>query len=118
MSTSLQLIRGYPTHLAKRQAIITEEDGDEAWAQLQEPLSTHSPGIVPPLLAPLVIASPFGSGKRAVLQQLLRLLPVLAVPRILTTRPRADGSTGAAAKGMQYKHIVAVGMCSQCLCLM
>lgn len=52
---------------------------------------------MPPLLLPLVVAAPFGSGKRIVLQKLCNLLPhVFAVPKVVTSRPKSssDSSEG------------------------
>jgi guanylate kinase len=80
--------------LAAVQAVVTNDDPEEAFAQLQEPLSVASPWAMPPLLMPLVVAAPFGSGKRSVLQKLIKMLPdVFAVPRVVTSKPRAPGST-------------------------
>ncbi|KAF8071222.1 GLTP1 [Scenedesmus sp. PABB004] len=75
------------------QAVVSHDDPEEAFAQLQEPLSVASPWVMPPLLQPLVLCAPFGSGKRAVLARLLELLPdTLALPRIITTQPRPPGA--------------------------
>lgn len=69
---------------------MDHDDPEEGFAQLQQPLSAASPWAMPPLLLPLVVAAPFGSGKRAVLQKLCKMLPhVFAVPRVITSRPRA-----------------------------
>jgi hypothetical protein len=74
--------------------VVTNDDPEEAFAQLQEPLSVASPWAMPPLLMPLVVAAPFGSGKRSVLLRLVKMLPdVFAVPRVVTSRPRASGSS-------------------------
>eukprot|EP00879_Flechtneria_rotunda_P032088 GHRR01035240.1.p1 GENE.GHRR01035240.1~~GHRR01035240.1.p1 ORF type:complete len:660 (+),score=243.45 GHRR01035240.1:528-2507(+) len=80
--------------LVSLQALVIEDDPEQAFAQLQEPLSTACPKAMPSLLLPLVVAAPFGSGKRAVLQQLVKALPeVLSVPRVVTTKPRPLGSS-------------------------
>lgn len=74
------------------QAVVTNEHAEEAFTQLQEPLSAAYLWAMPPLLQPLVVAGPFGSGKRAVLQRLVRSLPdVLAVPKVVTSKPHAAG---------------------------
>lgn len=72
------------------QAIVDHDDSEEAFLQLQQPLSAVAPAYMPALLQPLVVLGPFGSGKRLVLQQLMKLLPdVLAVPRVVTTHETA-----------------------------
>lgn len=74
------------------QVVVDHDDAEEAFAQLQEPLARARPWAMPPLLAPLVVTAPFGSGKREMLQRLVKALQgVLAVPRMLTTKPRAPG---------------------------
>lgn len=74
------------------QVFVDSEDADEAAAQLQAALSRSCP-MVPPLMDPLVVAGPFGSGKRGVLQQLVKLLPgVLAVAPVVTTKERPSGA--------------------------
>lgn len=71
---------------------MTNDEPEEAFTQLQVPLSAACPWAMPPLLQPLVVAGPFGSGKRAVLQRLVALLPeVLAVPRVVTSKPHTPG---------------------------
>lgn len=73
------------------QALVTDDQEDEAFVQLQVPLSGHSPAIVPPMMQPLVVVGPFGCGKRAVLQQLLgRLQGAAQAVAPLTTRPRPE----------------------------
>lgn len=55
-------------------------------------MSAALPWAMPPLLQPLVVAGPFGSGKRAVLQRLVAVLPdVLAVPNVVTSKPHSPG---------------------------
>lgn len=77
---------------------MTNSDPEEAFAQLQEPLCVASPWAMPPLLMPLVVAAPFGSGKRAVLQRLVKMLPeVFAVPKVVTSKPRLPGSNDGRA---------------------
>lgn len=74
------------------QACVTSDEPEEAFSQLQVPLSEAFPGVVPPLLQPLVVAGPFGSNKRAVLQKLVAMLPdVLAVPKVVTSKPHLPG---------------------------
>jgi hypothetical protein len=74
------------------QACVTNDDPEEAFTQLQVPLSAAYPWAMPPLLQPLVVAGPFGSGKCAVLQRMVGLLPdVLAVPKVVTSKPHAPG---------------------------
>jgi hypothetical protein len=74
------------------QACVTNDDPEEAFTQLQVPLSAAYPWAMPPLLQPLVVAGPFGSGKRAALQRLVGMLPdVLAVPKLVTSKPHTPG---------------------------
>jgi hypothetical protein len=74
------------------QAVVANDDAEEAFTQLQVPLSALYPWAVPPLLQPLVVAGPFGSGKRSVLQRLVQSLPdVLAVPKVVTSKPHTPG---------------------------
>jgi len=74
------------------QACVTNEEAEEAFTQLQVPLSSAYAWAMPPLLQPLVVAGLFGSGKRAVLQRLVALLPqVLAVPKVVTSKPHVPG---------------------------
>ncbi len=74
------------------QAVVSNDDAEEAFTQLQVPLSASYPWAMPPLLQPLVVAGPFGSGKRPVLQRLVQSLPdVLAVPKVVTSKPHTQG---------------------------
>jgi xanthine/uracil/vitamin C permease (AzgA family) len=81
---------------------LDREDADSAAAQLQSALSRATP-LVPPLMDPLVVVGPFGSGKRAVLQELAReLLPgLIAAAPVITTRERAAGAQDGGATGME-----------------
>lgn len=104
------------------QAIVTNDDPEEAFAQLQEPLSVASPWAMPPLLMPLVVAAPFGSGKRAVLQKLVKMLPdVFAVPRVVTSKPRTPGSSEGVYSACRccpnhtgHCHLMVVSMQKEC----
>lgn len=79
-------------HWCLVQACVTNDDAEEAFTQLQVPMSAALPWAMPPLLQPLVVAGPFGSGKRAVLQRLVAVLPdVLAVPKVVTSKPHTPG---------------------------
>lgn len=91
-STSLNFIVVQVLHAMLFQACATNDDPEEAFTQLQVPLSAACPWAMPPLLQPLVVAGPFGSGKRAVLQRMVGLLlDVLAVPKVVTSKPHAPG---------------------------
>jgi hypothetical protein len=98
MLTRLPLLLLVP----RPQAFVQHDDPDEAFLQLQQPLAAAFPWALPPVLQPLVVAAPFGSGKRAVLQRLVRTLPdLLAVPAVVTSKPRAAGDEkGANVVGM------------------
>jgi hypothetical protein len=77
------------------QVVITNPDSNEAFAMLQDSLSSTWPWAMPSLYTPLVLAAPFGSGKRAVVQRLVRSLPgVLQVVPIVTSRPRGPDEAG------------------------
>jgi hypothetical protein len=80
------------------QALVCHDDPEEAFMQLQVPLAAAFPWAVPPVLQPLVVAGAFGSGKRCVLQRLVKSLPdILAVPKVVTSKPRAAGEERGAA---------------------
>jgi len=69
---------------------------DELLATLLSALSTHVPSIIHPPHRPLVVAGPFGTRKRLLLQRLFAQLPDSFVsPSITTTRqtpnPELDG---------------------------
>jgi hypothetical protein len=75
------------------QVLITADDTAEAVSQLQGALSSTWPTAIPPVLDPLVVVGPFGSGKRAVLRELLQRLPeVVGFPHIVTTKQRNEGA--------------------------
>eukprot|EP00775_Hariotina_reticulata_P013032 gene13032-13161_t len=79
------------------QVVVSGDEPEEALAQLQEVLCVARPGAVPPLLLPVVVAGPFGSGKRAVLQKLIKALPnVIGIPKTVTSKPRPAGAPSAA----------------------
>lgn len=85
----------FPLAVLLLQALVTNDEAEEAFTQLQVPLSAALPWAMPPLLQPLVVAGPFGSGKRAVLQRLVAMLPdVLAVPKVVTSKPPTQGRDG------------------------
>ena len=83
------------------QVVVSADSADEAAAQLQTALSRATP-VVPPLLEPLVVAGPFGSGKRGVLAKLAReLLPGrVAAPPIVTTKERPPGAKDGAPQAL------------------
>lgn len=91
------------------QAVVSNDDAEEAFTQLQVPLSASYPWAMPPLLQPLVVAGPFGSGKRSVLQRLVQSLPdVLAVPKVVTSKAHTPGRhEGALA--LQYTFTLTAG---------
>lgn len=67
--------------------VVTEVDEMDAVFTVREALSRHVPAVMPPPYRPLVVAGPFGTGKRALLQRLFDSLPGrFAVPVITTTR--------------------------------
>jgi hypothetical protein len=68
-------------------------------------MSAALPWAMPPLLQPLVVAGPFGSGKRAVLQRLFAVLQdVLAVPKVVTSKPHAPGKDDGESAACAVTH--------------
>jgi hypothetical protein len=81
MLTRLPLLLLVP----RPQAFVQHDDPDEAFLQLQQPLAAAFPWALPPVLQPLVVAAP----------------DLLAVPAVVTSKPRAAGDEkGANVVGM------------------
>lgn len=69
--------------------------GAELLLAAQQAAAAHQPLLLPPLPLPLVVCGPFGTGKAALLQQLLDALPGrFGVPAVHTTTQQAAGSGG------------------------
>lgn len=83
------------------QLVVEAGNLEAAAAQLQAALAGVTP-LVPPLLQPLVVAGPFGSGKRGALARLAReLLPGrVAAPPVVTTKERPPGCKDGARAGL------------------
>ena len=81
------------SHVFFCQVLVTADDKAEALSQVQDALSAAWPSAIPPILDPLVVVGPFGSGKRAVLRDLLQRLPgVVGFPHVVTTKQRSEGA--------------------------
>lgn len=64
---------------------------EEFTAYMRAAMSEHVPGVVRPPHKPLVLAGPFGTKKRVLLQQLFDQLPgCFVAPAITTTRETPD----------------------------
>ena len=65
-----------------------EAEVSELVAAARGAMSAHVPAVIPPPFRPIVIAGPFGTGKRVLLQRLFDQLPgKFAVPVATTSRP-------------------------------
>lgn len=83
------------------QLVLTCDDADEAAAQLQSALARACPHV-PPLMDPLVVAGPFGGGKRGAIARLGKLLQgVLAVAPVVTTKERPAGGSKCGERGCE-----------------
>ncbi|KAG1679244.1 hypothetical protein FOA52_009273 [Chlamydomonas sp. UWO 241] len=92
--------------VAEAGAAMLEAQGVDAWhsvidarnemdrlAAVRAVLTQRVPDFVPAPHKPLVVAGPFGTGKRVLLQRLFDALPsAFAVPVITTTRPAGEGN--------------------------
>ncbi len=68
--------------------VVTQGAGADLVATVRSALSAHVPEVVPPPFRPLVVAGPFGTGVRPLLQQLFQSLPGrFASPVVTTTKP-------------------------------
>ena len=69
------------------QLIVEHGAGMELVSIVRDSLCTHVPEVVPPPLKPLVVAGPFGAGKRGLLRRLFDALPgKFAAPVTTTTK--------------------------------
>ncbi|GAX74660.1 hypothetical protein CEUSTIGMA_g2108.t1 [Chlamydomonas eustigma] len=77
------------------QVIYSEKSVTDQVSFARDALTLHVPSVIPPPLKPIIIAGPFGTGKRVLLQQLFDQLPgKFAVPVITTTRPAGPTDIG------------------------
>ena len=97
-------------HRSRAQVFLDSEDADEAAAQLQSALARACPHV-PPLMDPLVVAGPFGGGKRGVLARLGKLLAgVLAAAPVVTTKERPAGAKDGERSGAGVRFSVNWGL--------
>lgn len=73
--------------------VVTDGDAQDAQGQIQDQLHRHVPWALPAMPPLLIVGGLFGSGKRELLQRLMRELPgTFGVPLVHTTKPR-DAAT-------------------------
>lgn len=73
---------------------------DAMYIALKQAVAGHSPTIVPPVSKPLVLAGPFGAAchKGELVQWLLQEYgSSIALPEMVTTKPREDGAVASSA---------------------
>ncbi|KAL0028975.1 hypothetical protein WJX77_009213 [Trebouxia sp. C0004] len=81
-------------------AVVPEGAMDAMYIALKQAISVHSPATVPPVSKPLVLAGPFGAAchKGELLQWLLKEYESsIALPEMVTTKPRQDGAMARSA---------------------